>query len=129
MAVYVDIVVLLNFCVDLLLLLGTNRLCGYPMRMGKAIVAALFGGLYGGICVLPGFYFLGNAVWRAVSLVLMSAIAFGFDFSAARRGIVFFILSMCQNIRIFADYLKRKYDEEIFMFDILYRHGGVPCTK
>ena len=42
---------------------------------------------------------------------------------------VFFILSMCQNIRIFADYLKRKYDEEIFMFDILYRHGGMPCTK
>ena len=42
---------------------------------------------------------------------------------------VFFILTMCQNIRIFADYLKRKYDEEIFMFDILYRHGGVPCTK
>lgn len=94
MAVYIDIVVLLNIFVDLLLLLGTNRLCGYPMRMRKAIVAALFGGLYGGICALPGFYFLGNAVWRAVSLVLMSAIAFGCDFSAARRGIVFFILSM-----------------------------------
>ena len=94
MAVYIDLVVFLNFFVDLLLLLGTNRLCGYPVRMKKAVAAAIFGGIYGGICLLPGFYFLGNVLWRVASLVAMSIFAFGLDYSAIRRGGVFLILSM-----------------------------------
>lgn len=94
MTVYLDLVVVLNFFVDLLLLLGANRLCGYPFRMRKTVLAALFGGIYGGVCLLPGFYFLGNVFWRIVSLILMSATAFGLDFSAIRRGAVFVILSM-----------------------------------
>lgn len=94
MRVYGDLVFLLNFLVDLLLLLGTNRLAGYPMGLRRAAVAAGLGGLYGGMCVMPGFSFLGNPLWRLVSLSLMAAVAFGWNRSALQRGAVFVLLSM-----------------------------------
>ena len=94
MTVYLDIVILLNFLIDWLLLLGTNRLCGYSPGGGRAVVAAGVGGIYAGCCFLPGFIFLGSWLWRIVSLLLMSWIAFGFSVSALRRGIVFTLLSM-----------------------------------
>ena len=68
MTVYVDIVILLNFLVDLLLLLGTNRMAGFPLEVGRASAAAVLGGIYGGACLIPGFQFLGNFLWRSVSL-------------------------------------------------------------
>lgn len=94
MVVYLDVVILLNFLVDFLLLIGTNRLCGYRQGYGKILVASALGGVYGGGCLIPGFYFLANTVWRVTSLCLMSWIAFGFSKSALRRGMVFVLLSM-----------------------------------
>ena len=94
MAVYLDLVILLNFVVDFLLLLGTNRLAGFPPGPGRAATAAALGGLYGGACLLPGFAFLGNTLWRIVSLGLMGTIAFGIDRSTLRRCALFVLLSM-----------------------------------
>lgn len=94
MTVYMDVVMLLNFLVDFLLLLGTNRLCGYPPGWKRALLAAGAGGIYGGVCLLPGFRFLGNTLWRVISLGLISWIAFGFSRSAFRRMAVFVMLSM-----------------------------------
>lgn len=94
MTVYLDLVVLLNFIVDFLLLLGTNRLCGFPMRPGRAAGAAALGGLYAGACMLPAFRFLGNMLWRLVSLGLMAVIAFGWNRGALRRSVLFVFLSM-----------------------------------
>ena len=94
MTVYVDVVALINFLVDFLLLLGTNRLCGYPPGWGRAALAAGAGGIYGGLCLLPGFHFLGNTLWRIVSLTGISLVALGFSKSALRRGVVFSLLSM-----------------------------------
>lgn len=94
MEVYVDLVILLNFLVDFFLLLGTNRLSGYPPGGGRAAAAAGLGGLYGGACLLPGFRFLGNTLWRCVSLAMMAGVAFGWNKSAFRRGVLFCLLSM-----------------------------------
>ena len=94
MTVYIDVVALINFLVDFLLLLGTNRLCGYPPGWGRAALAAGAGGIYGGLCLLPEFHFLGNTLWRIVSLTGISLVAFGFSKSALRRGVVFSLLSM-----------------------------------
>ena len=94
MPVYLDVVILLNFLVDFLLILGTNRLCGYPPGPGKASLAAGLGGIYAGACLVPGLRFLGNWLWRIVSLALIALIAFGFSKSALRRGIVFVLLTM-----------------------------------
>lgn len=94
MVVYLDAVALLNFLVDYLLLLGTNRLCGYPPGWGRSALSAVLGGLYSAACMLPGFRFLGNLLWRIIALGLMGWIAFGFSKSALRRTIVFVLLCM-----------------------------------
>lgn len=93
MTVYLDVVILLNFLVDFLLLLGAGRLCGYPTKIGRALAAAALGGLYGACCLMPGFHFLGNILWRTVSLGAMAVLAYGLTRSALRRGIVFAFLS------------------------------------
>lgn len=94
MRMYMDLVMILNFSVDFLLILGTNRLTGYPPGIKRAALAAALGGIYGGGCMVPPFRFLGNTLWRLVSLVLMAGIAFGWNRSALQRGAVFVLLSM-----------------------------------
>ena len=92
--VYADVVMGLNFLVDFLLLLGTDRLAGFPVAAGRAAAGAALGAVYSGVCLLPGFRFLGNWLWRTVFLCLMAVIAFGVNRSAVRRGLIFLVLSM-----------------------------------
>jgi len=92
--VYLDLVVLLNFLVDFLLILAANRICGFPPGFLRAAGAAVLGGVYAAACLIPGFRFLSNSVWRMVSLSLMSLAAFGCNASALRRGVVFVLLCM-----------------------------------
>lgn len=94
MAVYLDLAVILNFLVDFLLLLGTNRLLGFPPEARRGAAAAGVGALYAGACLLPGFAFLGNFLWRLVCLGIMGALAFGTTREAAQRTAVFVLLSM-----------------------------------
>ena len=94
LTVYLDLVMLLNFLVDFLLLMGTNRLSGFPSAPGKCAAAAVMGSVYAGACLLPGFRFLGNFLWRCVSLCLMALIAFGIRRDAGKRGGVFLLLSL-----------------------------------
>ena len=94
MEICLDLVMVLNFLVDFLLLLGTNRLSGFPGAPGRCALGALVGGVYGGACLLPGFRFLGSYVWRLVFLCLMAGLAFGCSKSAVKRGGVFLLLSM-----------------------------------
>ncbi len=94
MIVYLDGFVLLNFLVDLLLLLGVNRLSGHPPGVKRAAAAAAVGGGYAGMCLLPRFGFLASGLWKSVSLALMSVTAFGLDRSAWSRGVLFVLLSM-----------------------------------
>lgn len=94
MAVYLDLVVFLNFAVDLLLLAGSSRLSGFPVAWGATALAAALGGIYSGCCMLPGFQFLGNFLWRCVSLGLMGAVAYGISLSGLRRCLMFALLSM-----------------------------------
>lgn len=94
MDVFIDLVLLLNFLVDFLLLTGTNRLAGYPPEWGRTALAALLGGAYGGVCVLKEFRFLAGTLWRVVFLAGMSIIAFGWKRNALRRCVLFILLSM-----------------------------------
>lgn len=94
MRIYVDLFAAVNFFVDLLLLTGTNRLAGYPAGVGRASLGAALGGIYGCACLMPGFRFLGNLLWRGVSLALMGLLAFGGGPGTLRRCILFVFLSM-----------------------------------
>ena len=91
---YLDLVMLLNFLVDYFLLIAVNRLSGYPPGYGRNALAATLGGVYAGICLLPGMLFLAGMLWRLVFLALMVWIAFGWQRSAVHRGILFVLLSM-----------------------------------
>lgn len=92
--IYGDLVVLLNFLVDFLLLLGTNRLAGFPVEPGRSAAAAGLGSVYAAGCLVPGFRFLAGNLWRLVCLAGMAAVAFGWNRSALKRGGVFLLLSM-----------------------------------
>ena len=94
MEVYLDLVILLNFVVDLLLLLGTNRLCGHPLGAKRALLGATVGSVYAGACVISNLRYFGSTFWRFVFLFLMAGIAFGFQKEAIRRMVVFVLLSM-----------------------------------
>ena len=94
MKVYVDGVMAINFLVDFLLLLGTNRLAGFPSDKKRLTLAALLGAVYSGVCLLPDFRFLGNLLWRIVSLGGMGTIAFGWNSSALRRCGIFLVMSL-----------------------------------
>ncbi len=94
MVIYLDAFMGLNFLVDLCLLLGVNRLSGHPPGVRRAAAAAALGGGYAGACLVPGFQFLANGLWRAVSLGLMGWTAFGADRSGWSRSVLFLLLSM-----------------------------------
>jgi stage II sporulation protein GA (sporulation sigma-E factor processing peptidase) len=94
MVIYLDLVMGLNFLVDLLLILGTNRLCGFPSGLIRTSAAAALGGVYAAGAFVSGFAFLGSTFWRLVFLVLMGIIAFGLNRSAWRRTGIFLLLSL-----------------------------------
>ena len=94
MRVYLDLVMGVNFAVDLLLLLGTNKLAGFASEGRRVVGAAALGSVYSGACLLHGLRFLGSSLWRTVMLAGMAGIAFGWNRSAFRRCGVFVLLSL-----------------------------------
>jgi len=92
--IYLDLVILLNFLVDFLLLMGTNCLSGHSCTPVRCGIAAALGGIYGGGCILPGFRFLGNTFWRICALLIIAICAFGLDRGAWKRCGLFLLLSM-----------------------------------
>ena len=94
MEAYIWAVGILNGGVALLLLLGTNRLCGYPLGLKGCLLGALSETVYGGLCTVRELYFLGNGFWRLVFLCLSAMAAFGMERKALRRGVVFILLSL-----------------------------------
>lgn len=94
---YVWSVILLRFAVDFLLILGTNRLCGTMPQLLSAAFAAMLGGIYAGVCLLPGFAFLSKGYWYMIILGLVCLFAFGWEGNALRRWALFVLLHMALN--------------------------------
>lgn len=91
---YLGAVMGLSFTVELLLLLGAGAMAGLPTRKGRLALGAGLGAVYAGACLLPGFSFLGNILWRPVSLGLVSLTAFGLRSGSLRGGVLFVLLSL-----------------------------------
>ena len=94
MVVYLDLVILLNFLVDFLLLLAVSRYCGVPAVKWRAAVGGALGGIYGAVCLLPDFLFLGGLIWRIAALCAVGAISFGIRRSAVRKTVIFALMNM-----------------------------------
>lgn len=93
MTVYLDVVIFLNFAVDLLLLKAVQGLLGISGSHIRCVLGALIGGIYGGMCVLPGWTFLASVVWRTVFLGVIVCIAFGIQTQTFRAGALFCLLA------------------------------------
>ncbi len=91
---YMELAVILNFLVDFLLLLGTNRLCGFPPAAARAALAASLSALLTAGGFSPGLQFLQSFLWRMSAIGSMSSVAFGWNMGALRRGMVFALLHM-----------------------------------
>lgn len=94
MVVYLDLVILLNFAVDFLLLISVNRLTGHSSSLKRCLIGAAIGGMYGGCCLHPGFAYFKNWIFCLVALCCMTIVSFGWKLSAVRRGALFVLLSM-----------------------------------
>lgn len=77
MTVYLDGVWFLNGFVDYLLLTVTGNLTASGRGQKRILLAGVLGGVYGVVCLLPGWGFLGNLLWRMVASLLLCAVAFG----------------------------------------------------
>ncbi len=94
MAKYLLILAFLRFLVDLLLLLGASRVCGYPCKYLRCALGAVVSAIYSVMCVLPASGFLGGFWWRSVFVILICWCAFGTNKSALQCGGVFWLLQM-----------------------------------
>ena len=91
--VYVDSVFALNALVDYLLLLGTARLAGIPLRWGRYLAAALLGGMYAVACFLPGGAFLARMPVKAAAGIFLALVAFGGEERLFRLTVLLFAVS------------------------------------
>ena len=90
----VALVVFFSFLVQFLLLLGTNRLLGFPGSPWRCAAGALLGGVWSGASLIPRLFFLGSWYWHPVSLGLMCMLSFGLDTDSWKRWALFFLLSL-----------------------------------
>lgn len=93
MTEYLDVVMLLNFLVDYLLLLGTGRLSGDSGNGARTAAAAVLGAVYSGVCLVPAWRFLGAPGWRVVNLGVVVIVAFGLNRGTVKRAGIFLLLS------------------------------------
>lgn len=75
--VYIDEVFALNALMDYLLVLCAAKLAGEPLRRGRFALAALVGGLYAAITLLPGWGFLASPACKLAWAMLLCLVAYG----------------------------------------------------
>lgn len=91
--VYVDSVFVLNGIMDYLMLLGTARLAGVPLRRRRCLLGALLGGAYAVAVFLPGLGFLGAGPVKVAAGVLLSVAVFGGQAHLLRLTVLLFAVS------------------------------------
>ena len=85
------------FFVDFLLILGTDSLCGYPIEFSRSCVAALYGGVLGGMYLLYDIMPSVSLLYAAGSLVFVGLIAFGISIDAIRKCGIYILLHLALN--------------------------------
>lgn len=93
MAVYVDLLFLLNTLINYLLLRGSAAMGGSPARIRRLLTGAAIGGTYAVACVLPGGAFLQTGWVQAAAAAAMILAAFGWKKTTLKQGLFFLALS------------------------------------
>ena len=85
--VYLDQVFAVNVLVDYCIVLAAARMSGAVLRRGRYLLAALAGGLYAAMTVLPGLGWMALAPVKAAAGIGMALIAFGGERRFWRRAL------------------------------------------
>ena len=94
MTVYIDLVFILNFCVNYLLLRGTARLGASASRKRNASFASCIGAVYAVLVYLPQVAWTRHLLIKIMIAALMLMTAFGVKRSTLRLSAVFIALSL-----------------------------------
>ena len=92
--VYADTLILWNAAVDYLLLLAAGKLCALPLRRGRMVLGALWGGVF---ALLNALFSLLCTLWTAklAAGALIVLIGFGADRRTPRAIAAFYAVSAC----------------------------------
>lgn len=91
--VYVDLLFLLNFVANYLLLLGSGRVTGSILRRWRLAAGAAFGALYAVAVFLPGCQWLSAWLCKLASGVIIALIAYGGEPGLLKVTVFFFAAS------------------------------------
>lgn len=82
------------FLIQYLLILGTNKLFGWPLQLCRSALAAGIGSVYAVGCMLPGYWHLGKPHWWMLCYLTMAAMAFGIGRRALLSTVVFLVINL-----------------------------------
>lgn len=88
--VYIDLLFLLNFTANYLLLLAAGRMSGAVLRRPLLVLGAAIGALYAAAAFLPGLSWLSALPCKLASGVLMAVAAYGGGRGLLRSTVMFF---------------------------------------
>ena len=94
MGLYMLKMMIMYYCVNYLLLLGTNRLLGYEYRWCRIMIAALYGCVFAALCLLPRFSLMNTVPVRILSLFAVGTLGFGPSAAGLKKSTVYSILHM-----------------------------------
>lgn len=92
-----QLVAILSFFINVMLIFAINSLLGSSLRPIRVILAAAIGGAYSGACLLSAFSFLGSVPWRLVSLMIIGVAAFGIQKTALYATAAFSLVSLAMS--------------------------------
>ena len=93
MTLYLDVLIVVNFLADYLLLRITAKVMAHPLKRLRFVLTAAAGALYAGAACMPWGAFLNRMPVRILVGCLMGVGAFGWNRACIRKTIVFFLLS------------------------------------
>lgn len=93
MVIYLDLAFMTNCLSDALAIYLTARLSGLVLRPVRLIVAALFGGFYGVLCVIPLFAFMRSFLVHIAAAAILIRYVFGKNRTILRVLFLFYFLS------------------------------------
>lgn len=91
MTVYLDQIFFWNALADLALLAAVQRLLGLPVHKKRTLLAALAGGLYGVLAVLPALRWLAHPFWELAAALGLTALVFGRAAQLPRYWLLFLV--------------------------------------
>lgn len=102
MTLYLDVLIVVNFLTDYLLLRITAKIMAHPLKRLRFVLVAAAGALYASAACMPWGVYLNSMPVRLLTGCLMGLGAFGWNRACIRKTIVFFLCACLLGGVVFA---------------------------